>query len=57
MFLRHHVWKMKGRLVGHPKFNCFVTESHVFETGNSFLVNEDDYQKLISWGLPWWYNG
>ena len=48
MFLRHHEWKMKGRLVGHDKCNCFVTESQVFEMGNSFLVNDDDSQKLIN---------
>lgn len=38
---------MKDTLVGQPNWDWFVTESRVFEMGHSFLVNEDDPQKLI----------
>ena len=41
-------------MVGYPKFNLLVTESHVFEMGHSFLANiENDSQKLIDFYQEW----
>lgn len=39
--------KNEDKVVGHPQFNQLVPESHVFEVGHPFLVNENDSQKLI----------